>query len=39
MRQQAVRKLRHREHEDQVEEQLDKGDAAVLMAAAHAADG
>ena len=33
---QAVRKLRDREHEHQVEEQFDVGDAAVLVAAAGA---
>ena len=34
VRQQAVRELRDGEHEHQVEEQLDVGDAAVLVAAA-----
>ena len=31
MLEQAVRKLRHREHEHEVEEQLDEGDAAVAV--------
>ena len=35
MLQQAMRQLRDGEHEDQVVEQLDKGDATVLMAVAH----
>ena len=33
MLQQAVRELRDGEHEDEVEEQLDEGDAAVRRAA------
>ena len=32
MRQQAMRKLGDREHEHQIEEQFDIGDAAVLVA-------
>ena len=34
--QQAMRKLRDREHEDEVEEQLDEGDAMVVVAVANA---
>ena len=34
MFEQAVRKLRHREHEHQVEKQFDGGDARALVAAA-----
>ena len=34
MFEQTVRKLRHREHEHQVEKQFDEGDAMVLVAVA-----
>ena len=35
MLQQAVRKLRHGEHEDEIKEQLDEGDAAVRVPVSH----